>query len=230
LPNPLFWGGLAFLLRYIPYVGTLISAVLPAAVAFAVFPGWDKSLEVVGAFVLLDQISAQLVEPLLIGRGIGLSPVALLIAAMYWAWLWGVAGLLLATPLTACLKVAGDYVPSLGFLAILLGASLPKEDYWEFYRRLLEMDQSGARRLAIRHSDEKGVEPTVAEIISPTLIFAGEERAKDRISTATEQFIANAATEIFIELNNRPTRHSRNPRSLQSKQARRPHRAADDKQ
>src|SRR5208282_3904083 len=106
LPNPIFWGGLAFLLRYVPYVGTLIATILSATVAFAVFPGWNKSLEVVGAFILLDQISAQLVEPFLIGRGIGLSPVALLIAAMYWSWLWGVAGLLLATPLTACLKVA----------------------------------------------------------------------------------------------------------------------------
>jgi len=78
LPHPEFWGGLAFPLRFIPYVGALTSAVLPTLVAFAVFPGWSKSLEVLGTFVLLDQAAAQLVEPFLIGHGIGLAPVALL--------------------------------------------------------------------------------------------------------------------------------------------------------
>ena len=82
LPNPVFWGALAFLLRFIPYVGALISAVLPTLVAFAVFPGWSKSLEVFGSFVVLDQIAAQFVEPFFIGHGIGLSPLALLVSAM----------------------------------------------------------------------------------------------------------------------------------------------------
>jgi hypothetical protein len=197
----------------------LIAAVLSATVAFAVFPSWEKSLEVIGAFILLDQISAQLVEPFLIGHGIGLSPVALLIAAMYWAWLWGVAGLLLATPLTACLKVAGDYIPSLGFLAIMLGASEPKENYREIYRLLLELDQSGARRLAIRHCDEKGIDPTLDEIIAPTLILAGEERAEDHISTETEQFIIDAATKIVIELGSRSIRQSRNRKAYHPERA-----------
>jgi predicted PurR-regulated permease PerM len=161
LPNPEFWGGLAVLLRFIPYVGALSSAILPTLVAFAVFPGWSKSFEVLGSFVVFDQIAAQFVEPFLIGRGIGVSPVALLISAMYWAWLWGVPGLLLATPLTACLKVAGDYIPPLGFLAVLLGADSRTDDYQEYYRKLLELDQSGARALAIRYCDEHGLESTL---------------------------------------------------------------------
>jgi predicted PurR-regulated permease PerM/methylmalonyl-CoA mutase cobalamin-binding subunit len=206
LPNPVFWGGLAFLLRYIPYVGALISGILPTLVAFAVFPGWHKSFEVLAAFILLDQISAQVAEPFLIGRGIGLSPVALLISAMYWSWLWGVAGLLLATPLTACLKVAGDYIPSLGFLAILLGVGDASEDYHEYYRRLLELDQSGARGLAIRHCDENGLEATFDNVIAPTLILAGEERAGDHISAECQQFIADTSMEIVIELGNRLSR------------------------
>jgi hypothetical protein len=209
----------------------LIAAVVSATVAFAVFPGWDKSLEVIGAFILLDQISAQLVEPFLIGHGIGLSPVAMLVAAMYWAWLWGIAGLLLATPLTACLKVAGDYIPSLGFLAILLGASEPKENYQEFYRLLLELDQSGARRLAIRQWDEKGLDPALDEIIAPTLILAGQERAEDHISMETEQFIIDSVTKIAIELGNRAHRYRKNrriyPKRVDEMIARR---AADAKQ
>ncbi|HEX4209629.1 MAG TPA: AI-2E family transporter [Candidatus Binataceae bacterium] len=206
LPNPVFWGGLAFLLRYIPYVGALISGILPTLVAFAVFPGWHKSFEVLGAFILLDQVSSQLAEPFLIGRGIGLSPVALLVSAMYWSWLWGVVGLLLATPLTACLKVAGDYIPSLGFLAILLGIGDASEDYQEYYRRLLELDQSGARGLAIRDADENGLEATFDNIIAPTLILTGEERAADHISAECQQFIADTSMEIVVEMGNRLSR------------------------
>ena len=122
LPSALLWGLLAFLLRFIPYVGAIISAFLPALVAFALFPGWAKPLEVIGSFVLFDQIVAQLIEPLVVGKGIGVSPVALLISAMYWSWLWGIPGLLLATPLTACLKVAGESIPTLGFFSVLLSA------------------------------------------------------------------------------------------------------------
>ncbi len=203
LPNPEFWGGLGFLLRFIPYVGALTSAILPTLVAFAVFPGWSKSIEVLGTFVLLDQAAAQFVEPFLIGRGIGVSPVALLFSAMYWTWVWGIPGLLLATPLTACLKVAGDYVPALGFLAVLLGVDQRSEDYHEYYRRLLELDQNGARSLALRYCDEHGLEPVFNDIIVPTLVFMGEERTEDHISQENERFIVDTTREIIAEVGNR---------------------------
>ena len=203
LPNPAFWGGLGFLLRFIPYVGALASAILPTLVAFAVFPGWTKSLEVLGTYLALDQIAAQFVEPFLIGHGIGVSPVALLFSAMYWTWIWGIPGLLLATPLTACLKVAGDYIPELGFLAVLLGVDQHSEDYHEYYRMLLELDQSGARSLAVRYCDEHGLEATFNDIIRPTLIFVGEERSEDHISQENEHFIIDTTREIIAELGNR---------------------------
>ena len=74
-------------------------------VAFAVFPGWDKAIEVLVAFIAIDQVAAQFIEPFVVGRGIGISPVALLISAMYWSWIWGPVGLLLATPLIASVSV-----------------------------------------------------------------------------------------------------------------------------
>jgi predicted PurR-regulated permease PerM/methanogenic corrinoid protein MtbC1 len=203
LPNPMFWGGLGFLLRFIPYVGAMASAILPTLVAFAVFPGWSKSLEVFGTFVALDQLAAQFVEPFLIGHGIGVSPVALMVSAMYWTWLWGIPGLLLATPLTACLKVAGDYIPELGFLAVLLGVDQHSEDYHEFYRMLLELDQNGARSFAVRYCDEHGLESTFNDIIRPTLIFMGEERAEDHISQENEDSIIDTTREVIAELGNR---------------------------
>jgi predicted PurR-regulated permease PerM/methanogenic corrinoid protein MtbC1 len=212
LPNPEFWGGLGFLLRFIPYVGALTSAILPTLVAFAVFPGWSKTLEVLGTFVVLDQVAAQLVEPFLIGHGIGVSPLALLFSAMYWTWVWGLPGLLLATPLTACLKVAGDYIPALDFLAVLLGIDRPSEDYHEYYRRLLELDQTGARSLAVRYCDEHGLECTFNDIILPALVLMGEERSEDHISEQNQQAIVEATREIIAELGNRLSKPSMAPR------------------
>jgi predicted PurR-regulated permease PerM/methylmalonyl-CoA mutase cobalamin-binding subunit len=203
LPNPAFWGALAFLLRFIPYVGSLISGVLPTIVAFALFPGWARSLEVFAAFIVLDQVAGQFVEPFLIGNGIGLSPLALLVSAMFWAWLWGLPGLLLATPLTSCIKVAGDYIPALSFLAILLGADKGREDYRDYYRKLLEVDQTGARALVISYCDKNGLEPTISNVILPALSMMGEERTEDHISLETQKFIVDTTEGLIGELGGR---------------------------
>jgi predicted PurR-regulated permease PerM len=203
LPNAAFWGGLAFVLRYIPYVGTLAAAVLPTLVAFAVFPGWSKTFEVFGSFVVLDQIVVQLVEPFLIGRGVDVSPVALLFSAMYWSWLWGLPGLLLATPLTACLKVAGDYIPQLAFFAILLGADTSIEGYNDYYRMLLELDQPRARALAISYCDRHGLEATFDDLLIPAVDLAGDERFASHISQDNQQYIVETTVELVKELGSR---------------------------
>jgi predicted PurR-regulated permease PerM len=121
LPRPILWGVMAFGLRYVPYLGVISSAALATLVAVAVFPGWKPAIETFASFVLIDLVMGQLVEPFWIGHGVGISPIALLVSAIFWGWLWGPVGLILATPFTVCLKVAGDYVPSLNFLSILLG-------------------------------------------------------------------------------------------------------------
>jgi predicted PurR-regulated permease PerM/methylmalonyl-CoA mutase cobalamin-binding subunit len=203
LPNPVFWGALAFLLRFIPYVGALTSAVLPTLVAFALFPAWSKCFEVFAAFVILDQVASEFVEPFLIGRGIGLSPLALLVSAMFWAWLWGLPGLLLATPLTSCLKVAGDYIPALSFLTVLLGADRRLEDYHDYYRKLLEIDRDGARALVVEYCDENGLEPTLNNVILPALALMGQERADDHISPENQKFIVDTTEGLVGELGSR---------------------------
>ena len=203
LPSAPLWGLLAFLLRFVPYVGAILSALLPAMVAFALFPGWTKTLQVIGAFVFFDQIAAQFIEPFLIGRGIDVSPVALLLSAMYWSWLWGLPRLLLATPLTACLKVAGDYIPALGFLSVLLGADRELDDYHDFYRMLLETNVIGARELAIQYCDNNGMEQTFDDIFSPVLTLSGQERAEDHISQANQLLILETIRELIKDLGNR---------------------------
>jgi methanogenic corrinoid protein MtbC1 len=189
LPYPWFWGLLAFILRFVPYVGATASALLPTLVAFAVSPGWGVTLEVLGSFIVMDQFMAQFIEPIIIGHGIGVSSVALLISALYWAWLWGPAGLLLSVPLTVCLKVSGDFVPALNFFSVLLGSDPPTEGYHEMYRRLLEQDEQGALELVVRYSDENGLQAAFDTMLVPLILLTGEERRQDHISMESEQFI-----------------------------------------
>jgi predicted PurR-regulated permease PerM len=203
LSHPAFWGGLAFAARYIPYVGAMLSAILPSMVAFAIFPGWGPMLEVLTTFIVLDQVQAQLVEPFLIGGGIGVAPVALLISAMYWAWLWGPVGLLFATPLTACLKIAGDYVAPLNFLSVLLGSKVQREDYQTLYSKLLELDFEGARQVATRLADEEGFEAAILELLLPALKLAARERAQDHVSDEVGDYIASSIRQIGEQLGNR---------------------------
>jgi predicted PurR-regulated permease PerM len=212
LPDAAFWGALAFVLRFIPYVGALSAAVLPTLVAFAVFPGWGRSFAMLGCFVTLDQVTNQLVEPFLIGRGIGVSPVALLVSAMYWSWLWGVPGLLLTTPLAACLKVAGDYIPELGFFSILLGADSGSDDYHDYYRMLLELDESGARTLAIGYCDTHGLEATFDDVLIPALNLAGQERTEGHISQENQRFIIEITRGLVKDLGSRFIKPRTKPR------------------
>lgn len=203
LPNPEFWGMLAFLLRFIPYVGALGSALLPTLVAFAVFPGWSKSIEVIGSFIVLDQIAAHMIEPFVIGRGIGVAPAALLISTTYWAWLWGVPGLLIAIPLTACLKVAGDYVPPLGFLGVLLGAETPSNESYDYYRRLLELDHTGAHALAVRYCDEHGLHATFADLITPAIVTMGDDFEHGNISERNLETVVEKTRQLIVDLGDR---------------------------
>jgi hypothetical protein len=212
LPNPELWGLLGFLFRYVPYVGTLMAALLPTLVAFAVFPGWHKTIEVLVAFIAIDQVAAQLIEPFMIGRGIGISPVALLISAMYWSWIWGPAGLLLATPLTACIKVLGDYVPAFSFFSILLGSENPREDYLDFYRKMLELDREGAHAMVFQYFDEHGFEASVNEVIVPTAIVAAEEFDRGNIAPENVQTIMSISRELIVEIGNRLNKIQRAPR------------------
>ncbi len=138
LPNPVLWGILAALMRFVPYIGTVIALVLPLLLALAVSPGWSLALIVVALFIGSDLIMGQVIEPLLYGHSTGLSPIAVIVSATFWAFLWGPVGLLLATPLTVCLVVIGRHVEALAFLEVILGDSPPLKPEETFYQRALE--------------------------------------------------------------------------------------------
>ena len=148
VPNPALWGILTMLLRFVPYIGPVIAAAFPAALAVAVDPGWSMLFWIVGLFAVAEGITGQLIEPWLYGHSTGLSGVAVVIAAAFWTLLWGPVGLLLSTPLTMCLVVLGRYVEHFRFLEVLLGdrpALAPEES---FYQRLLAGDPDEAAHQA----------------------------------------------------------------------------------
>jgi predicted PurR-regulated permease PerM len=140
LPQALFCGILAGAMRFVPYVGVAIAALFAAVLALAVDPGWSLALSTLGVFILLDIVVGQLVEPHLYGHATGLSPLSVVVGAIFWSWLWGPAGLILSTPLTLCLLVAGRHMKGLGVLELLLGNARPLTLPQRFYQRALSGD------------------------------------------------------------------------------------------
>ncbi|WP_345816390.1 AI-2E family transporter [Paraburkholderia sp. PREW-6R] len=144
VPSPILWGILAALLRLVPYVGIWISATLATALAAAVSPGWSMAIWSVALFVTVELVAGQIVEPLLYGRSTGLSPFSVVVAAIFWSWIWGPIGLILSTPLTLCLLVLGRHVRRLEFLDVLLGDQPALTPIENFYQRALAGDPDEA--------------------------------------------------------------------------------------
>jgi hypothetical protein len=148
VPSPILWGIFAALMRFVPYIGSFIAAVLPVALAAAVDPGWSMAFMTLALFFISEPVMGHVIEPLVYGQSTGLSPFAVVMSAIFWTWLWGPVGLLLATPLTLCLVVLGRHVERFEFLDVLLGdrpALTPAEN---LYQRMLAGDPDEALEYA----------------------------------------------------------------------------------
>ena len=200
LPHALLWGTLAALLRFVPYIGTLIAAAFPVVMALAVFPGWNHALMIVGLFLILELITANLIEPWLYGTHTGISSLAVLVAAVFWSMLWGPVGLILSTPLTVCLMLAGRYVQRLSFLEVLLGDEPVLSAHELLYQRLLAMDQDEARNLMEKELHERSLQSLYEEIVIPALGLAEEDRHSDAVSERTSEFIYQSMRELIDDL------------------------------
>jgi predicted PurR-regulated permease PerM len=213
VPHAALWGVLAGLLRFVPYIGAVLSAAAPTFLAFAVFPNWYTALAVLGLFVFSDQMIGGFIEPIVVGHRVGVSPVALLLAAIFWGWLWGPVGLLLATPITVCLTVGGEFIPALRIFSIMFGSEDPLEGYLSFYNRLLLRDRTGAIAIADRYSEAATMEEMFNDLFIPTLSFAQEELDRKRITQAHDHFIKDVVRELIIRFGDRnagtpdPTKH-----------------------
>ena len=137
IPSPAMWGIMAGMLRFVPYIGSFLAAVAPAALGAAVDPGWTMAIEVIALFVVVEPVTGYVVEPLLYGHSTGLSPVSVIVSAIFWTWLWGPIGLIMSTPLTLCLVVLGRHVKSLEFFDVLLGDRPALTPVESFYQRIL---------------------------------------------------------------------------------------------
>jgi predicted PurR-regulated permease PerM len=125
VPSAPLWGMLAMIMRFVPYIGALISAIFPLVLAAAVGPGWTMVLMTAALYLVAETIVGQAIEPLVYGQSTGLSPVAVIASATFWTWLWGPVGLILATPLSMCLVVIGRHVDQLEFLEVMFGDQPP---------------------------------------------------------------------------------------------------------
>jgi predicted PurR-regulated permease PerM len=120
LPNALLWGVAAFLLNFIPYAGALVTVVLVGAAGLAAFDGTGQVLLVMGGCAAINLIEGNLVTPHLMGKALPLNPVAIFLSLLYWGWVWGPAGALLAVPITVMLQVLFARIEALRPVAILL--------------------------------------------------------------------------------------------------------------
>lgn len=201
----LLWGFLSAILRYVPYVGAPVAALFPVTLSLAEFPGWWPPLEVIGLFLLLELVTANVAEPFLYGQSIGVSPVAMLVAAAFWAFLWGPIGLVLSGPLTVCLVVLGKHVPQLEFFSVLLGDEPALEPDVSYYQRLLARDQDEASRLIVAQGKSSSPEAVYDELMIPALHYTKRDRDSDELTDEDEQFVFQATQEILDEVDQRLT-------------------------
>src|SRR6202043_3033102 len=172
IPNAALWGILVVLLRFIPYLGIVIAAAFPLALAIAVAPDWMLFVWTALLFVGIELVVANLVEPLVYGGSTGLSSVALIAAATFWTWLWGPIGLLLSTPMTVCLVVIGRHVPQLKFLDVILGNEPVLTPVETFYQRILANNPEEATEQAEEFAKNSSLTEFFEEIAIPALARA----------------------------------------------------------
>jgi predicted PurR-regulated permease PerM len=182
VPSPALWGLVGALLRFIPYVGAWIAAIPPIALAAAVTPGWSLVIWTATLYVGTELAMGQVVEPLVYGHSTGLSPLAVIIAAIFWASIWGPIGLIISTPLTLCLVVLGRYVERLEFLDILLGDRPPLTPVEGFYQRMLADDLDEAEQQAERYLNERSLSSYYDEVVLKALQLAANDISRGALS------------------------------------------------
>ncbi|MGI3777421.1 MAG: AI-2E family transporter [Janthinobacterium lividum] len=181
LPNPVLWGILAGLMRFVPFIGTFVAVVPPLLLALAVVPGWSMAIWVLLLFVIGEMVMGQVIEPLLYGHSTGLSPVAIIVAAAFWTFLWGPIGLLLATPLTVCLVVLGRHVEALAFLDVMLGDRAPLDPPESFYQRALEGNRRGLATDALGRMRGHSLAEYYDQVALPGLALAQADLSSDKL-------------------------------------------------
>ena len=200
VPYALLWGILAMIVRFIPYIGTWLAAVPPLVVSVAVSDGWFQPSAVVLFVLALGLFINNVLEPLLVSRTTGVSPIALVVAAAFWTWLWGPIGLVLSTPITVCLRVLGRYVPSLEFLDILFGNEPALDPRFGYYQRLLAHDEAEAAEVVETFLQDHNRLELCEQVLVPTLVCMKEDQQLGNLGADDVQYIIAATRELLEEV------------------------------
>ncbi len=200
VPSPVLWGILAGLMRFVPYIGAFLGAAAPLALAAAVDPGWSMVVWTAALFLLTEPLLGHVVEPMAYGHSTGLSPLSVVVAAIFWSWLWGPIGLILSTPLTLCLVVLGRHVEQLEFLDVLLGdrpALTPAES---FYQRMLADDPDEAIDQAELLLKERSLSSYYDEVALKGLQLAANDASRGVLQPDKLERIKNAVHSLVADL------------------------------
>lgn len=200
VPSPLLWGVFSAIMRFVPYIGSFLAAAPPILLAAAVDPGWSMALMTLGLFVIGEPLMGHVIEPLVYGQSTGLSPFAVVISAIFWTWIWGPVGLLIAMPLTLCLVVLGRHVERLEFLDVLLGdrpALTPAEN---LYQRMLAGDPDEALESAELLLKERSLTSYYDEVALKGLQLAANDATRGVLTSRQLEQVKDVINALVLDL------------------------------
>jgi len=200
VPNAILWGILAGVMRFVPFIGSLIAGFFPVAVAAAADPGWSMPLTTLALFVVAEPAQGQIIEPLVYGQRTGLSPVAIVLSTLFWTLLWGPIGLLLSTPLTVCLVVLGKHIEGLSFINVLLGDEPPLLPEERLYQRLLADDATDAADQAEEQLKTMSLSAYYDSVAMKALVLAQSDAAAGKLSADRQATIRATMDEIIDDI------------------------------
>lgn len=197
VPHPILWGVMGAVLRFVPYIGAWIAAALPTLLAAAVDPGWSMALMTIGLYACTEFFVGQILEPLIYGRSTGLSPIAVVVAAIFWTWLWGAIGLIISTPLTLCAVVLGRHFEPLSFFDILLGSRSALRPSESLYQRLLAGDVDEAQEQLEEFAKEHSLVDYYDDVAIEALQFASADFKSRKLSHSAAGDFRSAFEELI---------------------------------
>ena len=196
VPNAVLWGIVAFLMRFVPFIGSILATIPPTLLALAVDPGWGMAATTLVMFVAGEMLLGNVLEPLILGKSAGLSPLAMVLSAGFWATVWGPIGLILAAPITLSLVVLGQYVPRLAFLGVILGDQPALSPEQEFYHRLLSVDALAAAEQVETALAASTVGEVADLIVLPALTLAVRDRRFGRLDADRIGYLEQAMSDV----------------------------------
>ncbi|MBS0244856.1 MAG: AI-2E family transporter, partial [Proteobacteria bacterium] len=212
LPGVLVWGIIAAMSRFVPFIGALLAAIPPIVIAAGIEPGWSAVIATVILFLVCEILAANVIEPLVLGHQVGLTPLSMVLAASFWSLIWGPVGLLLSAPLTMTFVVLGRYMAGLSFLSVLLGDEAPLTRAQELYRRLLSRDSISAASQIEDAIEESSVSKVADSVVLPALNLAAVDEREGRLEPRQLAFVG----ESLVEMSDLVDALSTEPRSTET--------------